>query len=185
MRRFLVTSLLVASCGVARAQTAGVSTEWDTRKMLDALTLQMQHFQAVVERVKPDSWTANGAPATYATQWKTAQTEIQYLLASISAIQKQPEALPSALDAYFRMLAMESTVGSVIEGIRRYQNPALADLLQSVMNENGTNRDKLRQFIQDLAVEKEQELKVADREAQRCRADLLRQSGSPPREKHK
>lgn len=185
MRRFLLAILIFPAGGVARAQTDGVSTEWDTRKMLDALTLQMQHFQSVVERVKPDSWAANGAPATYATQWNTAKTEIQYLLGSIAALQKQPEALPSALDAYFRMQAMETTVGSVIEGIRKYQNPALADLLQSVVNENGTNRDKLRQFIQELAVEKEQELKVADREAQRCRADLLRQLGAPPREKHK
>lgn len=146
--------------------------------MLDALTLQMQHFKSVIERVKPDGWVANGAPQTYVTQWKTAQTEMNYLLSSIDALSKQPERLPLALDAYFRMQAMESTFGSVVEGVRKYQNPAIADLLQGAANENGANRDKLRQYLQDLAVQKEQEFRVADQEAQRCRATLMR-------EKHK
>ena len=149
--------------------------------MLEALTLQMQHFKSVIERVQPDGWAANGAPPAYAAQWKTAQTELNYLLTSINALAKQPERLPLALDAYFRMQALESTFGSVIEGIRKYQNPALADLLQSVVNENSTNRDKLRQFLQDLAVQKEQEFQVADQEAQRCRGIIMKQgAGSSP-----
>ena len=154
--------------------------------MLEALTLQMQHLKSVIERVKPEGWVANGAPQTYVSQWKTSQTELNYLLGSIDALAKQPERLPLALDAYFRMQAMESTFGSVIEGIRKYQNPAIADLLQGVANENSTNRDKLRQFLQDLAVQKEQEFQVADKEAQRCRSVMMNQpTASPARGKHK
>ena len=43
------------------------------------------------------------------------------------------------------------------------------------MVENSTNRDRLRQYLQDLATQKEEEFQVADREAQRCRAALLKQ----------
>ena len=63
---------------------------------------------------------------------------------------------------------------------------AIADLLQSVVNENSVNRDKLRQFLQELAVQKEQEFQVADQEAQRCRSVMMKQStGSAAPGKHK
>jgi hypothetical protein len=186
MLRTLLYLLLFAWSASAQAPPGGVSSEWDARKMLEALTLQMQHFRSVIERVTPEGWVANGAPQTYVTQWKTSQAELKYLLGSIDALAKQPERLPLALDAYFRMQAMESTFGSVIEGIRKYQNPAIADLLQGVVNENSTNRDKLRQLLQDLAVQKEQEFQVADQEAQRCRSVMMKQStGSATREKRK
>jgi hypothetical protein len=119
------------------------------------------------------------------TQWNTAQTELRYVLNSIDALSKQPERLSLALDAYFRMEAMESTVGSAIEGIRKYENPSLADFLRSVADENSTNRDHLRQYIQDLAVEKEQEFQVADKEAQRCRGMIAREPSSSTRGKGK
>ena len=125
MSRLLWCSILLLPAALLRGQASGVSTEWDARKMLEALTLQTQHFQSVIARVKTDSWVANGAPQTYVAQWTTAQNEMNYLLGSIDALSKQPERLPLALDAYFRMQAMESTFGSVIEGIRKYQNPAM------------------------------------------------------------
>src|ERR1700730_6249248 len=186
MFRILLSLSFFALSASAQEPSGGVSTEWDARKMLEALTLQMQHLKSVIERVKPEGWVANGAPQTYVSQWKTSQTELNYLLSSIDALAKQPERLPLALDAYFRMQAMESTFGSVIEGIRKYQSPAIADLLQGVVNENSINRDKLRQFLQDLAVQKEQEFRVADQEAQRWRSVMMNQpTGSAARGKHK
>lgn len=185
MLRLLLCVSLFGWSASAQSAAGGVYSEWDARKMLYALTLQMQHLRSVIERVTPDAWVANGAPQTYVTQWKTSQTELKYLLGSIDALAKQPERMPLALDAYFRMQAMESTFGSVIEGIRKYQNPAIADLLQGVVNENSVNRDKLRQFLQDLAVQKEQEFQVADQEAQRCRGAIMKQSGSTTRDKRK
>lgn len=188
MARFPSLLLLLSPLGspLLHAQATGVSTEWDARKMLQALTLQTQHFKSVIARVTPEGWVAKGAPQTYVTQWTTAQTEMNYLLGSIDALARQPERLPLALDAYFRMQAMESTFGSVIEGIRKYQNPAIADLLQGVVNENSANRDKLRQFLTDLATQKEQEFQVVDKEAQRCRGVLMKQpAGSATRERRK
>jgi hypothetical protein len=168
--------LLCASIAFGQsAPPSGVSSEWDIRKLLDSLNLEAQHLKPIIDQVKPESWAAKGASGTYVTQWKAAQAELRYLLSSSEALSRQPEKLTSALDTYFRMQAMESTVGSVVEGVRKYQNPALANLMESALGENNANRDRLRQYVQDLAAQKEQELQVADREAQRCRDTLVRQ----------
>lgn len=176
-RVLLVLIFAAAPAAYAQAEKGGVATEWDLRKLLENLTFETEHLRSVLGQVKTEAMVANGAPPTYMAQWKTAQTELQYTLGSVEALAKQPERLPVALDAFFRMQAMEATLGSVFEGMRKYQNPALADLLQSVVNENTTNRDRLRQYIQDLAVQKEQEFQVMDKEAQRCRNTIMRESG--------
>jgi hypothetical protein len=176
--KFPLLSFLFFTASIAFGQTAqpsGVSSEWDVRKLLDSLDLEAQHLKPVVDQVKPESWAAKGASTTYVTQWKTAQAELRYFLSSSEALSRQPEKLTAALDTYFRMQALESTVGSVVEGVRKYQNPALANLMQGVLGENNANRDRLRQYVQDLAAQKEQELQVADKEAQRCRDTLVRQ----------
>lgn len=181
MKSGLITCLVFASA-IASAQSpaaGGVASEWDVRKLLDSLDLQAQHVKPIIDQVKPQTWVAKGAPEAYVTQWTTAQAELKYLLSSSESLSKEPERLTSALDTYFRMQALESTLASVAEGIRKYQNPALADLMQAVVSENGSNADKLRQYIQDLAVQKEQEFRIADREAQRCRETLMKQPVAP------
>ena len=171
-------ALLIAA-SAAMAQTAppsaGVSSEWDVRTLLDGLNRQAEHLKPIMDQVKPDAWVSQGAPSAYVVQWRTAESELRYLLTSSQALAREPEKLTLALDTYLRMQAMESTLGSLIEGIRKYQNPALADLAQSLMVENSTNRDRLRQYLRDLAAQKEQEFQVADREAQRCRGMILNQ----------
>ena len=157
------------------AAPSGVTSEWDIRKLLDSLDLETQHLKPIIDQVKPETWAAKGAPSAYVAQWKAAEAELKYLLSSSEALSRQPEKLTSALDTYFRMQAMESSVSSVVEGVRKYQNPALANLMQSALGENNANRDRLRQYVQDLAAQKEQELQVADREAQRCRDTLVKQ----------
>lgn len=153
----------------------GVASEWDIRKLLDALSQQAEHLKPVIDQVQPSAWQSKGAPAAYIAQWTTVQAQLKYLLASTDAFARQPERLPIGLDAYFRMQALESSFGSLVEGVRKYQNPALANLMQALLAENSTNRDRLGQYLQDLSTQKEQEFEVADREAQRCRAALLQQ----------
>jgi hypothetical protein len=175
--KFAILPCLLFLSIAAAGQTAqsGVSSEWDIRKLLDSLNLETQHLKPIIDQVKPEGWVAKGASSTYIAQWKTAEAELRNVLSSADALSKQPEKLTLALDIYFRMQAMETTVGSVLEGVRKYQNPALANLMQSALGENNANRDRLRQYVQDLAAQKEQELQVADREAQRCRDSLVRQ----------
>lgn len=153
----------------------GVASEWDARKLIDALSAQAQHLKPIMDQLQPARWVAKGASQTYVAQSKEAQAQLKYLLSASDAFARDPERLPLGLETYFRMESMESTLGSLVEGVRKYQNPALASIIQTVIGENSTNRDRLRQYLQDLAKQKEEEFQVADREAQRCRAALLKQ----------
>ena len=179
--KYALLICLAASSALAQSPPPGVLQEWEVQKLLQNLEAQTTHLPAVINQIKPDTWIANGAPETYLAQWTSSQAELKYLLASSEALIKQPERLTVALETYFRMQAMDTMLGSLIEGVRKYQNPALADLVRGVVDENSANRDKLRQYIQDLAAQKEQEFAVADKEAQRCRATLMRQPATPAR----
>ena len=87
--------------------------------------------------------------------------------------EQQPERLPAALDTYFRLQSVEWRLESLIEAVRRYQNPAIGDLILGELRQNTSHRDNLRQYITDLAAQKEQQFSVVDEEAQRCRAQVL------------
>lgn len=163
------------------SRNEGVPEEWDVRTLLGSLKTQAQHLKPILDQIHPENWASQGAPPQYATQWKTCQSELTYLLQTTDAFFKQPERLTLALDTYFRMESMDTMLGSLIEGIRKYQNPAVADLVQGIMNENGGNRDRLREYIRQLSVQKEQEFQIADREAQRCRGILNRTTPTTPR----
>jgi len=172
MKYFLV---LVSLAGAALAQNSGVQAEWDISKTLDSLSSQAKRLKPILDQLTPQEWVAKGAPDAYVAQWKGAQAELGYLVDSAKALEKQPERLTLALDTYFRMQSLETRLNSLVEGVRNYQNPAVGDLLFGVLAENSTNRDKLRQYITDLAATKEQEFKIVDQEAQRCRGVLSRQ----------
>jgi hypothetical protein len=169
------TSDTAQSAADQPASDQGVASEWDARKLIDALSTQAQHLKPVIDQVQPADWASKGASETYAAQWNSAQAQLKYLISVSEAFSRQPERLSLGLETYFRMQAVDSTLGSLTEGVRKYQNPALASIMQSVIAENSTNRDRLRKYLQDLATQKEEEFQVADREAQRCRAALLKQ----------
>jgi|SRR6266404_1848256 len=172
---------LVLFTFLARGQaTSGVSAEWDISQTLEALSSQAKRLGPILDQLTPQQWVANGAPVAYVTQWQKAKEELTYLVDTAKAIEKQPERLTLALDLYFRMQALESRLNSLVDGVRNYQNPAVGDLLVGVLGENSANRDKLRQYITDLAATKEQEFQVVDKEAQRCRGALSRQAPARP-----
>ncbi len=144
--------------------------------MVNNLQTQEQHLKPLLDQLKPDAWVSNGAPQTYVTQWRNTEAELKYLMQNSDAFMKQPEKLPLALDTYFRMQSINTMLGSITEAVRKYQNPAVAELVQSAANETAGNADKLREYIRELAQQKEEEFQVADREAQKCRASLLKQT---------
>ncbi len=168
--------LAVASLALlAQGQNSGVQAEWDITKTIDSLATTAKRLKPMLDQLTPQEWVSKGAPDAYVAQWKGAQAELGYLVDSAKALEQQPERLTLALDTYFRMQALETRLTSLVEGVRKYQNPAVGDLLFGVLAENSTNRDKLRQYITDLAATKEQEFKIVDQEAQRCRGILSRQ----------
>jgi len=174
MRILCVAALCCASV-FGQTPSSGVSSEWDVREMLASLQARARQLGPILDQLKPADWVRNGAPAEYTTQWTTAKHELGYLQTSADTLARAPEKLAAALDTLFRMQALNSTLGSVIDGTRKYQNPAIADLLQAIAGENDHNRDRLQQYVIDLAAEKEHELQVMDAEAQRCRSSISNQ----------
>ena len=167
---------------LAQGQTggqAGVQAGWDVNQTLDALSAQANRLKPILAQLTPQQWISKGAPDTYVKQWKSSQDELGYLVDTAKNLEKQPERLTIALETYFRMQSLEMQLRSLADGVRTYQNPAVGDLLIGVLAENSSNRDKLRQYITDLALTKEQEFKVVDQEAQRCRGVLSHQPSKP------
>lgn len=180
MRLFLIGLFLLVSLP-ALAQNAGLEPEWEARKMLANLSTETQRFKPILDQVNPQAWVAAGAPETYIAQLKSTKAEIGYLEVTTKALAEQPERLTLALEAFFRLQSLEAFLRSLSDGIRRYQNPAVADLLNGLMNETLASRERLRAYVVELASVKEQELSVMDREAQRCRAMISRQPAPVPR----
>ena len=160
---------------VAGSQTADLPPEWDVRANLTSLVEQTQRLMPVLEAVKPELWSQKGAPDAYQAQWKSIVAEIDYIGRVAGELEREPERLTLALETHFGLQSLDAMLNSLNEGIRRYHNPALADLLSGTMTASAAQREKLRQYIVQLAAAKEQELKVMDLEAQRCRAMVSRQ----------
>src|SRR5581483_7819415 len=154
------------------AASAGVLSEWDVSTLLTNLENDANQLGAAVDQMKPDVWSRAGAPQGYVTQWRTAKNEVQYLMGSAQSLNQDPERLTLALDALFRMDALSRTLTSLVDATRKYQNRSLADQLQARIGETTIARDKLRQYVFELAKQKEREFQVMDSEAQRCRGTL-------------
>ncbi len=182
---------LLAAASAIFAQSAqpsgGVESEWDLKKMLDALSAGARRLKPLIDQANPQNWQDAEAVRSYAPPWKSAQNEIQYLSNTADQLAKEPERLTLALETYFRMQALQTSVASLIEGVRKYQNPAVADLLQSALVENLNTRERVRSYLVELAQTKEQEFKIMDKEAQRCRGIMNKQpppaSAAKPRSK--
>jgi hypothetical protein len=170
--------LCLAMPVLTRAQ--GVSAPWDVSQAAKDLSAQAERLKPLLDQLNPQQWQSKGAPATYVAQLHNAQEELGFMVRAAADLSRQPEKLTVALETYFRLQSVESQVTSLVDGVRRYQNPAVGDLLISVIGANSANRDQLRQYITDLAQTREQEFQIVDKEAQRCRGVLLRQPAARP-----
>jgi hypothetical protein len=176
----ILFSLMICVAMPALTQAQGNAEPWDVSRAAKDLSAQAERLKPLLDQLTPEQWQAKGAPAAYITQRRGAQDELGYMMRAAANLSRQPEMLTVALETYFRLQAVESQVTSLVEGVRRYQNPAVGDLIVSVMAANSANRDQLRQYITDLAQTREQEFQVADKEAQRCRGVLMRQPAARP-----
>ena len=166
-----------AFCGtpVLPAQSEGLPPEWEIRKDLEALVEQTRRLSTPLATLKPADWVGRGAPAAYQGQLQSVRAENEYLAGSAAKLAKDPEQLTVALETYLRMQSRDALLNSLSDGVARYQNPALADLIRAAMAESAASGEKLRQYLVRLAALKEEQLKVANQEAQRCRALTLQQ----------
>lgn len=153
---------------------------WDVRATMKGLIEVTQRYRAIVDQFKASDWVSQGAPSTYIRLREMVQTEVGYLHTVSSRLSANPEKLSLALDILFRLQSLETLTASLSEGAGRYQNQQLADDLRGLLAQNADTRTKIRQYVMDLSVTKEQEYDIAEKEAQRCQAELNRNPLAPP-----
>jgi hypothetical protein len=157
---------------------AGLETEWDIAVVLREIGAHAARLVPAIEKIDVKSWTAKGASSTYEAQWQSSREQAQALADGTKLLARTPEKLSGELELYFRLQALDDMLVSLESGIRTYQDAAHAQELASLAAENGINRERLRQYIVNLAAQREREFDVMDREAQRCRAMMF--SSTPP-----
>jgi hypothetical protein len=167
---------LVSLLALGQTPAPSVAPAWDIAPVISDFSAQAARVKPILDQLTPEQWVRDGAPDAYVAQWQSARQETVYVANASKAFEGHPEKLTLALDAYFRWEALQTRLTTLAEGVRKYQDPAMGDLLVSVVGDNSANRDKLRQYIADLAGQKEEEFTVADQEAQRCRGLLSRQA---------
>lgn len=174
--KFVIT-LIVLTVTADAALCQGLLPPPELRQTLDALVARLNRITPILDQVRPQDWVAQGAPATYADQWHSVRAETGFVARNADELSQDPEKMTKTLELYLRLQSIETMVGSLAGGIRRYQNPAVADLLEGVLAESNPYRGKLRNYLMELTAAKEAELGVMDAEAQRCRSMIIK---SPP-----
>jgi len=173
----LLSKLVWLSCPVllcAQTPNAGLQPDWDVRAILQEMSDHATRLQPVLNQVDAKAWVEKGASETFAAQLQSSKDQARTMADQAKMLARNPEKLSTCLELYFRVQALEQMIGSLAEGIRKYQDPALAETLTSLSAENGANRNRLETYIVNLASEREQECAVMDQEAQRCRSFLAK-----------
>jgi len=196
MKPFLVLALLGATPLWPQQQATpaavpslaapdGLTTEWDIQKTIHAVGTQASRLIPMLDEVRPEQWIEKGAPEAYVAQLRDLRAELGYAARTAQELQRDADDLGKAFELFMRLDASRGMYRSVVQGVRNYQNPALADLLESVELEGDGPRSRFRNYLVELATMKERELKIVDQEAQRCRGMLIRQPAAKPAPKPK
>jgi len=156
-------------------QAPGVAPDWDLKPKAKQVGVEAARLRPIFNQLQPEKWTAAGAPQEYEKQWKDCVAEIAAVEDASARLAEQPSKLTLAVETMVRLEALVQLSSSLSQAVRRYQNPAVADLMDGEIGAAGASRDWLRQHVSDLAALREKELAVAEEEAQKCRASTLRQ----------
>jgi hypothetical protein len=177
MRLFLAT--LIFSCSAfCQQQTPSMSDE-EVAAIFSRISQRAARIQPMLDQLHPNDWIAKGAPDTYLAQWNSVRQQFTAIESDMSDLTQHPDRLTDSMSALFRVQATNLALGSLMGGVRRYQNPALADLIESVAAEAGGDIDRFEKHILEVTAEKDRQFTLVDREAQRCRATLSRQPAPP------
>jgi hypothetical protein len=166
--------LFLSACAAASAQQAV-----DPRVLAGfrGIAEHNARLLPMLDQVRAKEWVSQGAPETYAAQLEAARRQIQAIGSEMAALAQRPESIQECLKALFRVEAFHVALDSLLGGLRRYQNPALAELIQSVAAEDQADMARIQEYVLQLEEEREQQYQVVEHEAQRCRADLSK--GAP------
>jgi hypothetical protein len=174
---FICAAGLYAQAPAAGPAPAGLETNWEIAPVLQEIAAHAGRLLPVLDGIHAQAWVEKGASDTYLAQLQSSKEQAKALQAEAKSLAASPEHLSSSLQVLFRIQGLDSLLASLEEGIRKYQGAADAQALARVAAQNGANRDRLQHYVVNLAAEREQDLQVMDREAQRCRGILTQ---APP-----
>jgi hypothetical protein len=181
---FLVVSLCLPA-GYAQ-QPAGIENPWDVQAIIASLNKDIGTLKPILDNLSPQQWyDKKGAPSTYILQLQAAQRQLNDVVVTNELFTRKTDSLPLALDDYFRLEALDVTTRSIEEGARKYGDRATADKLAQYIGRNFSDRERLRDYIRDLATSSEQNFKIADQEAQRCRGMISKEPASAAKKMRK
>lgn len=165
-----------AQTSSAAAPEAGLETPWNVRQTIADVLKQVDQLGPVLQRLNPQRWAdAKGAPDAYIAQHATAKRQLNDLSIATKLFAQKPESLSLGLDLYFRLEALDVTARSLENGTREYADRASADKLSQLIAADFTSRQQLQSYFTDLARTQEENFKIADEEAQRCRGIISRE----------
>ena len=173
-------AVLCGQAQPAQQQPAGLEPDWDIGVVLQEMSANAGRLLPVLDRIDVKAWIGKGASDTYGLQLQSSKDQARAFADGARELARNPEKLSASLELLFRIQGLETMLGSLEEGIRKYQDPAVAQTLASLAAENGANRDRFQRYIVNLAAEREQQFQVMDREAQRCRGILTTQPAASP-----
>jgi len=156
------------------AQDAGgVSAEWNTRESITAMASRLAEVKPILDQLKPANWVEKGASEAYLQQLEATRMELDGVAWALDNLSNKPEKFSFAVDAYFRVQSFRAKVTSITDAVRRYQNPAIAELLDAYLSDSSGSQIQLQSYLRELAELKEAELDVMASEAQRCRVQQI------------
>jgi hypothetical protein len=174
---FRVAALLLAFSSMSLPQSApdasGVGAEWNTRESILEMSKHIGKVKPILDQLRPKEWESKGAPEAYGQQLASTLVELRGVEWALGNLSGKPEKLSFALDAYFRVQSFRSKVNSMAEAVRRYQNPAVAELIDAYLTDSSASQIQLQQYVQELTELKEAEFDVMSQEAQRCRVQQI------------
>lgn len=157
----------------------GLEADWDIAPVLQQLSAYAGRLTPELNKLDPQVWASKGASETYLRQLDSSKEQARALADQSKALMRNPEKLSANLEVLFRIQGLDTMLSSLVEGVRRYQSPGEAATLEALAVQDGVYRDRLQSYIVNLAAEREHDLEVMDREAQRCRG-LVSQSPAKP-----
>jgi Asp-tRNA(Asn)/Glu-tRNA(Gln) amidotransferase B subunit len=148
-------------------------TDVQIQSIFTGISKHTARIEPMIQQLHPAEWVEKGAPQTYVAQWNSTIEQLNAIQTEMAALAQRPDQLVELMKALFRVQASQKVVASLMEGLRRYQNPALAELIESVAAEDQSSLDTFERYLVELATDRQQQYDVVEHEAQRCRSTLF------------
>src|ERR1044071_3052724 len=102
---------------------AGLESDWEIAAVMKQIGENAGRMLPLLDQIDARSWVQKGASDTYIAQVESCREQARAAIAGAEALTRNPEKLSASLELFFRVQALESMLASLVEGIRRYQNP--------------------------------------------------------------